>query len=316
MTDTDTTRAPGPQRAREGTVVLIAVALASLMVPLAVTGPALALTSMTADLAAGVQGGQWVLNAYNVTFAASLLAAGGVADRMGRRRVLVAGTVVYAAMSLITALSTNILVVDLARAVQGIGSAGILTAGAAILAATFDGPARARAFGVLGTAFGAGLALGPLLAGALVDLAGWRSVFLLNLVIAAVVLALSPRVPESRTPTAGPRRLGRRRHVQRRPVPAGLRLRAGPGVGLGIAADRRRLRGGGPARRPVRRGRAARGEPDVRPLAVPQAGVRRRDVPAVHDRVRVRHPGRVPAHLPAGRRRVQRRRRRARCCCR
>ena len=204
MTDTDTTRAPGPPRARRGTAVLIAVALASLMVPLAVTGPALALTSMTADLAAGVQGGQWVLNAYNVTFAASLLAAGGVADRLGRRRVLVAGTVVYAAMSLITAVSTNILVVDLARAVQGVGSAGILTAGAAILAATFEGPARARAFGVLGTAFGAGLALGPLLAGALVDLAGWRSVFLLNLVIAAVVLALSPRVPESRTPTTGP----------------------------------------------------------------------------------------------------------------
>jgi EmrB/QacA subfamily drug resistance transporter len=205
MTDTNTGQATAPPRTeRGGAAVLVAVALASLMVPLAVTGPALALTSMATDLAAGVEGVQWVLNAYNVTFAASLLAAGGIADRIGRRRVLVAGTAVYAAMSLVTAVSTSILVVDLARAVQGIGSAGILTAGAAILAATFDGPARARAFGVLGTAFGAGLALGPLLAGVLVDLAGWRSVFLLNLLIAAVVLALCPRVPESRTPTTGP----------------------------------------------------------------------------------------------------------------
>lgn len=205
MTDTNTGVPQAPPRTeRGGATVLLAVALASLMVPLAVTGPALALTSMAIDLSAGVEGVQWVLNAYNVTFAASLLAAGGVADRIGRRRVLVAGTAVYAAMSLVTALSTNIVVVDVARAVQGIGSAGILTAGAAILAATFDGAARARAFGVLGTAFGAGLALGPLVAGALVDLAGWRSVFLINLVIAAVVLALCPRVPESRTPTTGP----------------------------------------------------------------------------------------------------------------
>ena len=205
MTDTNTGRTPAPPRTeRGGTAVLVAVALASLMVPLAVTGPALALTSMAGDLDAGVEGAQWVLHAYNVTFAASLLAAGGVADRIGRRRVLVAGTAVYAAMSLVTAVSTSILVVDLARAVQGIGSAGILTAGAAILAATFEGPARARAFGVLGTAFGAGLALGPLLAGTLVDMAGWRAVFLLNLVVAAVVLTLCPKVPESRTPTTGP----------------------------------------------------------------------------------------------------------------
>ena len=106
-------------------VTLIAVALASLMVPLAVTGPALALTSMGTDLSAGVSGLQWVLNAYNVAFAASLLAAGGLADRFGRRRILIAGTAIYTAMSLLMAISGSILLVDAARAVQGIGSAGI-----------------------------------------------------------------------------------------------------------------------------------------------------------------------------------------------
>lgn len=183
---------------------LIAVALASLMVPLAVTGPALALTSMGTALAAGVGGLQWVLNAYNVAFAASLLAAGGLADRFGRRRVLALGTAVYTLMSLVTAVSGNILVVDVARAIQGTGSAGILTAGAATLAATFEGPARAKAFGILGTAFGAGLALGPLAAGLLVDLAGWRSVFGFNVVLGVIVLALAPRLTESRNKVDGP----------------------------------------------------------------------------------------------------------------
>lgn len=178
---------------------LTAVGLASVMVPLAVTGPAVALTSMGIDLSASGQSVQWVLHAYNVTFAASLLAAGGLADRLGRRRVLVVGTLIYALMSLVSAVSTDILLVDIARAIQGIGSAGILTSGAAILAASFEGPARARAFGVLGTAFGAGLALGPVVAGVLVDLASWRAVFLINLAFAVVVFALSPRLLESRS---------------------------------------------------------------------------------------------------------------------
>ncbi len=177
---------------------LVAVGLASLMVPLAVTGPAVALTRMGTELTASGQSVQWVLNAYNVTFAASLLAAGGLADRLGRRRMLVAGTLVYALMSLLCAVSTNILVVDVARAVQGIGSAGILTSGAALLAASFEGPARARAFGVLGTAFGAGLALGPVVAGVLIDLVNWRAVFVINLLFAVVVFILSPQLRESR----------------------------------------------------------------------------------------------------------------------
>lgn len=182
MTDQTTevgTAAP-PRSGR--TAVLVAVALASLMLPMAVTAPAVALGDMAADLNATSGEAQWVLNAYNVTFAAFMLAAGGMADLIGRRRVLTIGVAVFATTSLLCAVIANPVVVDVLRGIQGIGSAGILTTGAAILANAFTGAARARAFGVLGASFGFGLALGPLLGGALVDAAGWRSVFLINVV--------------------------------------------------------------------------------------------------------------------------------------
>lgn len=202
MTDQTTevgTAAP-PRAGR--TAVLVAVALASLMLPMAVTAPAVALGDMAADLDATSGEAQWVLNAYNVTFAAFMLAAGGMADLVGRRRILTIGVAVFATTSLLCAVIANPVVVDVLRGIQGIGSAGILTTGAAILANAFTGPARARAFGVLGASFGFGLALGPLLGGALVDVAGWRSVFLINVVISVVVLLLVRHLPESRDPDA------------------------------------------------------------------------------------------------------------------
>jgi EmrB/QacA subfamily drug resistance transporter len=184
------------------TAVIAVVALASLMLPMAVTAPAVALGDMAADLGASSSEAQWVLNAYNVTFAAFMLAAGGLADLFGRRRVLTIGVVVFASTSALCAVIGNPVVVDVLRGIQGIGSAGILTTGAAILANSFTGPARARAFGVLGASFGFGLALGPLLGGALVDAAGWRSVFWINVVVSAGVLLLIRHVVESRDPDA------------------------------------------------------------------------------------------------------------------
>ncbi|WP_431681637.1 MFS transporter [Kitasatospora sp. KL5] len=194
--------APRENRAGGGLPILLAVALASMMLPLTVTGPAVALPALATDLGAGVGAAQWVQNAYGVTFAACLLAAGGLADRFGRKRVLVAGVQVFLAMSLVCALVPNIVLVDIARALQGVGAAGVLTSGAAILAASFDGPARARAFGVLGASFGCGLAIGPLVAGVLVAAVDWRAVFLVNVLLGLVVLALVPRLPESRDPDA------------------------------------------------------------------------------------------------------------------
>ncbi|MEU9131072.1 MFS transporter [Kitasatospora sp. NPDC048540] len=181
---------------------LVAVALASVLLPLTVTGPAVALPELAAAVHAGNGAAQWVQNAYGVTFAACLLAAGGLADRFGRRRVLLWGIVTFMAMSAVAAAAGDILVIDLARAVQGVGAAGILTSGAAIFGASFTGRARARAFGILGASFGFGLALGPLVAGALVAATGWRSVFWMNVVLGALVLFLVPNIAESRDPDA------------------------------------------------------------------------------------------------------------------
>jgi len=193
---------PRERRTAGGLPTLLAVALASVMLPLTVTGPAVALPRLATSLGAGVGAGQWVQNAYGVTFAACLLAAGGLGDRFGRKRVLLIGIEIFLAMSLVCGLASNIVLIDVARAVQGVGAAGVLTSGAAILAATFEGPARARAFGVLGASFGFGLALGPRVAGALVSATGWRSVFLMNVVLGLFVLLLVPRVRESRDPEA------------------------------------------------------------------------------------------------------------------
>jgi EmrB/QacA subfamily drug resistance transporter len=193
-----------PDRLTRGQAVatLVAVALSSVMLPLAVTAPAVALTQLAADLNASVGAAQWVQNAYNVTFAAFMLAAGGLADRFGRRRILVIGLVVFTAMATVIGLSSNIVVVDIARAVQGIGAAGIMTSGAAILADGFRGAARARAFGLLGTSFGFGLAMGPFVAGLMVNFLNWRMVFLMNLAFAAVVLLLVRSLRESSDPNA------------------------------------------------------------------------------------------------------------------
>lgn len=193
---------PQQPRPAHGLPTLVAVALASVMLPLTVTGPAVALPSLATGLGAGVGAAQWVQNAYGVTFAACLLAAGGLGDRFGRKRVLLIGIQLFLVTSVVCGLASSIVLIDLARLVQGVGAAGMLTSGAAILAATFDGPARARAFGVLGASFGFGLALGPLLAGLLVSATSWRAVFLMNLVLGALLLPLVPRIQESRDPDA------------------------------------------------------------------------------------------------------------------
>jgi len=171
-----------------------------MMLPFSVTGAAVALPSMAADLNSSVGGAQWVLNAFNVTFAALPLAAGSLADRVGRRRVLVGGITLVGAMALLVALAPSMILVDVARAVQGCGAAAVLAAGAAVLAHSTAGRRRQVAFGLLGTSFGTGLAIGPLAAGALVAVAGWRSVFLLVAAMSIAAWWCAIRAPESRNP--------------------------------------------------------------------------------------------------------------------
>ena len=177
-----------------------AVAAASTMLPFSVTGAAIALPSMTAHLGSSVTAGQWMLNGFNITFAALPLAAGSLADRLGRRRVLLTGILLVGATSLLVALAPSMAVVVAARTIQGGGAAAVLASGAAVLAHSTEGRRRQLAFGILGASFGSGLAIGPLAAGALVQATGWRSVFLLVAAISVAALVSATRAPESRNP--------------------------------------------------------------------------------------------------------------------
>ncbi|WP_433323233.1 MFS transporter [Spirillospora sp. CA-294931] len=181
-------------------LTLAVVLLGVLVVPMSISGAAVALPAIGTDLDASGASLQWVVNAYNLTFASLTLVFGSLADTFGRRRVFALGAALFGAGSALGAVANTIWLLDLSRAVAGAGAAGVLAAGGAILAVTFQGPARTRAFAALGTAAGIGLALGPTASGVLVGALGWRSMFAACTAVLAVALLGTAVIPESRAP--------------------------------------------------------------------------------------------------------------------
>ncbi|WP_018797777.1 MFS transporter [Salinispora arenicola] len=184
-------------------VMLVAVLASTFALPLSLTGASVALPEIGRDLDADLAGVQWVVNGYNATFASCMLAAGALADLFGRRRLYATGVAVFAGAGLLAAGTDDILLLNLLRALAGVGAAAAATSAGALLAATFRGGARARAFSVFGMAIGAGLAFGPSIAGVLIDVLGWRAVFAVPALAGVAVLLLVPWLPESRQPYAG-----------------------------------------------------------------------------------------------------------------
>ncbi|MFG2231768.1 MFS transporter [Streptomyces sp. NPDC048723] len=176
------------------TATLAAVLLAVFVVPMSISGTAVALPEIGADTHAGLAPLQWVVNAFNVAFACFTLVWGSVADVVGRVKAFAAGAAVYAVASLGGALATDVLWLDATRALAGIGGAAIFSCGAAIISTVFDGPARARAFALFGTVAGVGVAVGPSLAGAFVQGLGWRWVFAVHAVALLLVLLAVPAI--------------------------------------------------------------------------------------------------------------------------
>lgn len=183
--------------------MLLAVLLSTLSLPVSLTGASVALPDIGRDLDAGLASVQWVVNGYNATFASFMLASGALADLFGRRRVFATGVAIFAGAGLLAAVAGDIVLLDLLRALAGMGAAAAATSASAILAGTFHGRARARAFSLFGTTIGAGLAFGPSVAGLLIDTFGWRAVFAGPALAGLVVLVLVPLLPESRQPQAG-----------------------------------------------------------------------------------------------------------------
>ncbi|MDR7363433.1 MFS transporter [Nocardioides marmoribigeumensis] len=148
---------------------------------------------------------QWTVTAYAFTLAAFILLGGGLGDRFGRRRVFVVGVVWFALASLLCGLAPSAGVLVAARALQGLGAALLTPGSLAMLQASFVPEDRARAIGTWSGLGGVATAVGPFLGGWLVDVASWRWVFLINLPLAAVVVAVAVRhVPETRDPRAAP----------------------------------------------------------------------------------------------------------------
>jgi EmrB/QacA subfamily drug resistance transporter len=187
----------------QGRWVLLATVLGSGMAFLDSTVVNVALPRIGEDLDAGISGLQWTVNAYTLTLAALILLGGSLGDRYGRRRVFLVGVVWFAVASLGCALATDVVTLSVARAFQGVGGALLTPGSLAILQASFRPADRARAIGAWSGLAGISGAAGPFVGGWLVEHAGWRWVFLLNLPLAVVVLLVTVRhVPESRDPTA------------------------------------------------------------------------------------------------------------------
>ena len=186
-------------------LTLVTACLAVLILPASLTGTSVAIPYINAELNPGLVELQWVVNAYNLTFAAFMLISGSLADILGCKRVFIVGTVLFAVCSLASMVANSILVLDLARGLSGVGAAAMMTAGSALLAKAYNGERLAKAFAVFGSAAGAGLAVGPSLSGFLVGLVGWRSVFGLHLVVSVVILTLVIGVPRGEENSSGSR---------------------------------------------------------------------------------------------------------------
>jgi EmrB/QacA subfamily drug resistance transporter len=183
---------------------LITVSVATFMLLLDITVVNTALPAIQKDLDASFTDLQWVIDAYTLSLAALVLTAGSLADRLGRRRVFGIGLAIFSLASLLAGLATSATVLNLDRALQGVGGAIMFAVSLALIAQEFGaGRERATAMATYGATIGIAVAIGPLVGGALTDGLGWQSVFLLNVPIgiAAIVVTFT-KLRETRDPNA------------------------------------------------------------------------------------------------------------------
>lgn len=196
---------PGALRVGQaaGRWVLTASILGSGMALLDATVVNVALPAIGRDLGASLAGLQWTITAYALTLAALILVGGSLGDRLGRRRVFLAGVVWFALSSIACGLAPSIEFLIAARALQGVGGALLTPGSLALIQASFHPDDRARAIGIWSALGGVAGAVGPVVGGWIVEVASFRWVFLLNAPLAVVVIAIGARhLPESADPDA------------------------------------------------------------------------------------------------------------------
>ncbi len=145
------------------------------------------------SLGADGAGLTWIVNGYLLPLSALLLLGGAAGDRFGRRRMLMLGVAIFALASLLCALAGTVGALVAGRVLQGAGAALLMPNSLAILGASFEGEARGRAIGTWAAVGAIAGAIGPLVGGQLIDIFGWRTIFLINLPLAALTLILGAR---------------------------------------------------------------------------------------------------------------------------
>jgi EmrB/QacA subfamily drug resistance transporter len=188
-----------------GLIVLTLLSMTQFILVIDVSIVNVALNSIQQALSFSESNLQWILSAYTLTFGGLLLLGGRAGDLLGRRRVFMAGLVIFTLGSAMCGFSQSELMLILARALQGVGAAMISPGALSILMTTFpEGSQRNRALGVWGAIAGVGGAVGVLAGGILVQYLSWRWIFLVNIPIGLFVLLLTPRfIKESRGTVGG-----------------------------------------------------------------------------------------------------------------
>jgi MFS transporter, DHA2 family, methylenomycin A resistance protein len=183
-------------------VSLAVVAGGLFLAVMSTTVVSIALPTIGSDLHATASDLEWVVDAYVIVYSSLLVAGGVIGDRRGRKGLFLIGVATFGAGSLITGLAPDIAVLMAGRALQGLGPALLVPGSLTIIRATFtDEHRRAVAIGLWSTASGVALAVGPALGGLLINVGGWRWVFLFNVPLTAVLLILAdrfvPRLPRN-----------------------------------------------------------------------------------------------------------------------
>src|SRR5215210_9302492 len=189
-------------RTQRWTLAVVCAATAMLMLDIAVVNTAL--SRIAEDLDTGLSGLQWVVDAYTLALAAVVLTAGSLADRLGRRLMFTIGLSIFTVTSLLCAAASDIVMLNASRAVQGVGAAIMFAVSLALLSNAFpDMQQRGKALAAYGASIGGAFAIGPLVGGALTSGLDWRWIFLVNLPLGLLCLAITLRsVEESRDPNA------------------------------------------------------------------------------------------------------------------
>src|ERR1700723_86397 len=197
-------QSPGRWVSGRKALMLLCAAGTSFLIMLDANIVAVALPSIARDLHGEFTDVEWVVSAYILPFAALLIATGALADRLGRRRILLWGLSIFTIVSLFCGLAPPLSALNAARALQAVGAALQLSAALAVISHGFEAHERARAYAVWGTVMGVAPTMGPLIGGLISTYFGWRWAFLVNIPIGALLISVATTsIDESRGAEAG-----------------------------------------------------------------------------------------------------------------